>query len=63
VLARVPLGERIPFRVQEGDRKLTLLLYGAEADIDWIRYGPASGDTLVQPHLVLTHARPDTWPA
>jgi N-acetylmuramoyl-L-alanine amidase len=48
VLARVPLGERIPFRVQEGDRKLTLLLYGAEADIDWIRYGPASGDTLVR---------------
>jgi N-acetylmuramoyl-L-alanine amidase len=48
VLARVPLGERIPFRVQEGDRRLTLLLYGAEADIDWIRYGPASGDTLVR---------------
>jgi N-acetylmuramoyl-L-alanine amidase len=48
VLARVPLGERIPFRVREGDRRLTLLLYGAEADIDWIRYGPASGDTLVR---------------
>lgn len=48
VLARIPLGERIPFRVQEDGRRLTLLLYGAEADIDWIRYGPASSDTLVR---------------
>jgi N-acetylmuramoyl-L-alanine amidase len=48
VLARIPLGERIPFRVQEDDRRLTLLLYGADVDIDWIRYGPASGDTLVR---------------
>ena len=48
VLARIPLGERIPFRVREDGRRLTLLLYGAEADIDWIRYGPASSDTLVR---------------
>jgi N-acetylmuramoyl-L-alanine amidase len=48
VRARIPLGERIPFRTEEGDRRLTLLLYGAEADIDWIRYGPASGDSLVR---------------
>ena len=48
VLARMPLGERVPFRVEEGDRRLTLMLYGAEGDVDWIRYGPVERDSLVR---------------
>jgi N-acetylmuramoyl-L-alanine amidase len=48
VLARVPLGERVPFRVQEGERRLSVLLYGADGDVDWIRYGPAQSDSLVR---------------
>ncbi|HET8625646.1 MAG TPA: N-acetylmuramoyl-L-alanine amidase [Gemmatimonadales bacterium] len=48
VLARIPLGERVPFLVQEGDRRLALYLYGADGDIDWIRYGPAMSDSLVR---------------
>ncbi len=48
VLARIPLGERVPFRVEEADRRLSLLLYGAEGDVNWIRYGPAAGDSLVR---------------
>ncbi|HEX2449696.1 MAG TPA: N-acetylmuramoyl-L-alanine amidase [Gemmatimonadales bacterium] len=47
VLARIPLGERMPFLVQEDDRQLSLYLYGADGDIDWIRYGPAN-DSLVR---------------
>ena len=38
---RIPLGSRIPFRVDEGDRRLTLLLYGASGDASWIRYDNA----------------------
>jgi N-acetylmuramoyl-L-alanine amidase len=48
VLIRVPLGERIPFRIEEGDRRLSLVLYGAEGDVDWIRYGPSELDSLVR---------------
>jgi len=48
VLARVPLGERVPYRVEEGDQRLSLLLYGAEGDVDWIRYGPVERDSLVR---------------
>jgi N-acetylmuramoyl-L-alanine amidase len=48
VLVRVPLGERVPFRVEEGERRLSLVLYGAEGDVDWIRYGPVDRDSLVQ---------------
>ena len=39
VMARVTLGARIPFRVDEDDRRLTLRLYGAQADLDWLQYG------------------------
>ncbi|HXG43794.1 MAG TPA: N-acetylmuramoyl-L-alanine amidase [Gemmatimonadales bacterium] len=41
LVVRVPLSRRVPFRVEEGTRRLTLRLYHAAADIDWIRYGPA----------------------
>lgn len=46
VRVRVPLSRRVPFRVTETDRSLTLRLYGALGDINWIQYG--SGDTLVR---------------
>ena len=36
---RIPLGARIPFRVDEADRALTLTLYGAVGDVSWLRYG------------------------
>jgi N-acetylmuramoyl-L-alanine amidase len=39
VVARVALGARIPFKVDESDRTLTLHLYGARADLDWLQYG------------------------
>jgi N-acetylmuramoyl-L-alanine amidase len=48
VLVRVPVGERVPFRVDEGDRRLSLVLYGAQGDVDWIRYGPIDHDSLVR---------------
>ena len=38
----------MPFRVEEGDRRLSLVLYGAEGDVDWIRYGPVERDSLVR---------------
>ena len=46
VTARVSLGARIPYHVEETDRALTLRLYGAQSDLDWLQYG--STDTLVR---------------
>ena len=43
---RIPLGVRIPFRVDEGDHALTLTLYGSVGDLSWLRYG--SGDSPVR---------------
>lgn len=39
VVARVALTSRIPIRVEEGERSLTLRFYGARADLDWLQYG------------------------
>ncbi len=39
VALRVPLPARLPFQVTEDDRRLTLRLYGAAADVNWIHYG------------------------
>ena len=39
VTLRVPLPARLPFRVEEEDRSLTLRLYGAAADVNWMQYG------------------------
>jgi N-acetylmuramoyl-L-alanine amidase len=36
----------VPFQVTEGDRGLTVRLYGALGDVNWIQYGAA--DTLVR---------------
>ena len=38
---RIPLSQRVPFRVEETERALVVTLYGASGDVDWIRYGPA----------------------
>jgi N-acetylmuramoyl-L-alanine amidase len=38
---RLPLSQRVPFRVEEERQRLTLRLYGAVSDINWSRYGPA----------------------
>jgi N-acetylmuramoyl-L-alanine amidase len=46
VRVRVPLSHRVPFQVTESDRSLTLRLYGALGDVNWIQYGTA--DTLVR---------------
>ncbi|MGH7538629.1 MAG: N-acetylmuramoyl-L-alanine amidase family protein [Gemmatimonadales bacterium] len=39
VTLRVPLPSRLPFRVEEEDRSLTLRLYGAASDLNWMQYG------------------------
>ena len=46
VTLRVPLPARVPFRVDETDRTLRLLLYGVQADMDFMQYGPP--DALVR---------------
>jgi N-acetylmuramoyl-L-alanine amidase len=48
VLVRIPLGEPVPFRVEEGEHAISVMLYGAEGDVDWIRYGRSEADTLVR---------------
>jgi N-acetylmuramoyl-L-alanine amidase len=39
LLLRVPLTQRVPFRVEEASGQLTLRLYNAVSDINWTRYG------------------------
>ena len=43
---RVPLSQRVPFQVTESDRSVTLRLYGALSDVNWIQYG--AHDTLIR---------------
>jgi len=43
---RIPVGARVPFHLSETDRAVSLELYGAVVDIDWMRYSPA--DTLIK---------------
>ncbi|MGI9042296.1 MAG: N-acetylmuramoyl-L-alanine amidase family protein [Gemmatimonadales bacterium] len=45
VTLRVPLSRRVPFRVTETERTLTLRLYHAVGDVNWMQYG--RGDSLV----------------
>ena len=45
-VVRVPVGERLPFQVQETERTLVLRVYGARGDVDWIRYGAT--DSLIK---------------
>lgn len=53
VVARIPVGRRVPFHIVETQRALTLVLYGAVSDVNWLRYG--AGDSLVD--LVTTRQR------
>jgi N-acetylmuramoyl-L-alanine amidase len=39
LLLRVPLPARVPFQVEEGERSLTLRLYGVASDINWMQHG------------------------
>jgi N-acetylmuramoyl-L-alanine amidase len=39
VTLRVPLPAKLPFQVTEQERSLTLRIYGAAADINWMQYG------------------------
>jgi N-acetylmuramoyl-L-alanine amidase len=48
VTLRVPLPDRVPFRVDEDGSRLALTVYGVAANADWVQYGPA--DPLV--HLI-----------
>lgn len=40
IVARIPVGRIGPLYVDESERALTLTLYGAVADINWLQYGP-----------------------
>lgn len=39
LLLRVPVPAHIPFQVEEGDRSLTLRLYGVASDVNWMQHG------------------------
>ena len=43
---RIPLSQRVPFRVDEDERSLRVVVYGATGDVDWMRYGAT--DSLVR---------------
>jgi N-acetylmuramoyl-L-alanine amidase len=43
---RVPVSRRVPFEVTETEREVTLRLYDAVGNVNWIRYGRA--DTLLR---------------
>jgi N-acetylmuramoyl-L-alanine amidase len=45
-VVRIPLSQRVPFRVDEGDRGLVVTFYGASGDVNWMRYGAT--DSLVR---------------
>jgi N-acetylmuramoyl-L-alanine amidase len=38
VILRVPVTAHVPFQVEETDRSISLRIYSAVADMDWIRY-------------------------
>ncbi len=46
VVVRIPVGARIPFQILEAERALSVRLYGAASDVNWLRYG--AEDSLVR---------------
>ena len=46
VTLRVPLPDRLPYRVEEADRTLVLRIYGGHSDVNWMQYGVT--DSLVE---------------
>jgi len=43
---RIPLSARVPYLVTEEESAVTIRLYGASGDVNWMRYG--GGDALVE---------------
>jgi N-acetylmuramoyl-L-alanine amidase len=43
---RIPLNARVPFQVTEQESSVTVRLYGATGNVDWMRYG--GSDSLVE---------------
>ncbi len=43
---RIPLSARVPYLVSETESSITVRLYGASADVNWMRYG--GSDSLVE---------------
>jgi N-acetylmuramoyl-L-alanine amidase len=41
VAIRVPVSWRVPFKVLEEEKRLTVQFFGAQGDVNWIQYGPA----------------------
>ena len=39
LVLRIPVSQRVPFRVEERESELTLRLYNSVGDVNWIRYG------------------------
>lgn len=46
VTIRIPVSWRVPFKVLEEERRLTLTFFGAQGDVNWIQYGPT--DTMIR---------------
>jgi N-acetylmuramoyl-L-alanine amidase len=40
VAIRIPVSWRVPFKVLEEEKRLTVNLFGAQGDVNWIQYGP-----------------------
>ena len=40
VSIRIPVSWRVPFKVLEEEKRLTVNLFGAQGDVNWIQYGP-----------------------
>lgn len=47
VTLRVPVPARVPFLVEEEERRLTLRLYGVASDVNWMQYGAGATGGLV----------------
>jgi N-acetylmuramoyl-L-alanine amidase len=43
---RIPVSHRVPFQLSETDRTVSLRLYGALGDVNWIQYGAAEDPLL-----------------
>jgi N-acetylmuramoyl-L-alanine amidase len=46
VTLRIPLNARVPFQVTEEESSITVRIYAATGNVDWMRYG--GGDSLVK---------------
>jgi N-acetylmuramoyl-L-alanine amidase len=55
LVLRVPLPARVPYQVSEGERSVTLRLYGVASDINWMQYGGGGSDPYV---TRLSYAQP-----